>query len=73
MAGRAPQFDYLLKYITVGDLCVGKSNLLLRYSTGEFRSEYNSITGFESTAKNVNIDNLVYRIQLWDTGGQERF
>ena len=73
MAGRAPQFDYLLKYIIIGDASVGKSNLLLRYSTGEFRSEYQTTIGVEFAAKNVNIDNLVYRIQLWDTSGQEQF
>ena len=73
MAGRAPQFDYLLKYIIIGDASVGKSNLLLRYSTGEFRSEYQTTIGVEFAAKNVNIDNLIYRIQLWDTSGQEQF
>ena len=73
MAGRNPQYDYLLKYIIIGDACVGKSNLLLRYANGEFRSEYQTTIGVEFAAKNVNIDNLTYRVQLWDTSGQETF
>ena len=28
---KAAKFDYLLKYIIIGDAAVGKSNLLLRY------------------------------------------
>ena len=73
MAEQNPQYDYLLKYIIIGDACVGKSNLLLRYANGEFRSEYQTTIGVEFTAKNINIDNLSYRIQLWDTSGQETF
>ena len=73
MAGRAPQFDYLLKYIIIGDAHVGKSNLLLRYANGEFRSDYQTTIGVEFAAKNVNINDLIYRVQLWDTSGQEQF
>ena len=73
MAGRTPQYDYLLKYIIIGDAHVGKSNLLLRYANGEFRSDYQTTIGVEFAAKNVNINDLIYRVQLWDTSGQEQF
>ena len=73
MAGRTPQYDYLLKYIIIGDISVGKSNLLLRFIKGEFRSEYQTTIGVEFAAKNVDINNLIYRVQLWDTSGQEQF
>ena len=33
-------YNYLLKYVIVGDASVGKSNLLLRYTHGQFREEY---------------------------------
>ena len=32
-------FNYLLKYVIVGDASVGKFNLLLHYSHGQFREE----------------------------------
>ena len=66
-------FDYLFKYIIIGDAAVGKSNLLLRYSHGQFKPEYQLTIGVEFGAKNVKINNKVYRIQIWDTAGQENF
>ena len=66
-------FDYLFKYIIIGDAAVGKSNLLLRYAHGQFKPEYQLTIGVEFGAKNVEIRNKVYRIQIWDTAGQENF
>ena len=45
-------YDYLLKYIIIGDVNVGKTNLLLRYAHGQFRSDYNTTVGVEFGAKN---------------------
>jgi Ras-related protein Rab-2A len=66
-------FDYLLKYIIIGDAAVGKSNLLLRYAHGQFKPEYQLTIGVEFGAKNVTINNKIFRIQIWDTAGQENF
>ena len=66
-------FNYLLKYVIVGDASVGKSNLLLRYTHGQFREEYQLTIGVEFGSNNVIIDDKVYRIQIWDTAGQENF
>ena len=66
-------FDYLLKYIIIGDAAVGKSNLLLRYVHGQFKPEYQLTIGVEFGAKNINISSKVFRIQIWDTAGQENF
>jgi len=66
-------FNYLFKYIIVGDSSVGKSNLLLRYLNDKFEDEYQATIGVEFGAKNLEIDNITYRIQLWDTAGQEQF
>ena len=67
------QFDYLLKYIIIGDEEVGKSNLLSHYIDDRFTSEYQSTIGVEFRAKNVVIRNTTYRIQMWDTSGKENF
>ena len=67
------RFDYLFKYIIIGDAAVGKSNLLLRYAHGQFKPEYQLTIGVEFGAKNVSIGELSYRIQIWDTAGQENF
>ena len=63
----------LFKYIIIGDAAVGKSNLLLRYAHGQFKPEYQLTIGVEFGAKNIQIRNKIYRIQIWDTAGQENF
>ena len=70
---RGMNFNYLLKYVIVGDASVGKSNLLLRYTHGQFREEYQLTIGVEFGSSNINIDKNVFRIQIWDTAGQENF
>ena len=66
-------FNYLSKYIIIGDAAVGKSNLLLRYAHGQFKDEYQLTIGVEFGAKNISINDKIYRIQIWDTAGQENF
>ena len=66
-------FNYLLKYVIVGDASVGKSNLLLRYTHGQFREEYQLTIGVEFGSSNISIDDKIFRIQIWDTAGQENF
>lgn len=66
-------YDYLLKYIIIGDSGVGKSNLLLRYTDNKFNESHVLTLGVEFAAKNVTINNSVFRLQIWDTAGQEQF
>ena len=67
------KFDYLLKFIIIGDSSVGKSNILSVYRDGTFNEKSNPSIGVEFIAKNIEIDDLVFRIQIWDTAGQESF
>ena len=71
--GQPVNFHYLLKYIIIGDSAVGKSNILLRYIHDRFNEEFHSTIGVEFGAKNLQIDDKIYRIQIWDTAGQETF
>jgi len=66
-------FDYTLKYIIIGDAGVGKSNLVLQYVEKTFKSEYQITIGVEFAIKSVTIKDKIYRIQLWDTAGQENY
>ena len=66
-------YNYLLKFIIIGDAAVGKSNLLLRYTSGQFKEEYQLTIGVEFGSNNVIIGDNTYRIQIWDTAGQENF
>jgi Ras-related protein Rab-2A len=67
------QFHYLLKYIIIGNSSVGKSNLLLKFAHNKFLDEYQATIGVEFGAKNVEIDNKIFRVQIWDTAGQQNF
>ena len=73
MTSSSINFNYLFKYIIIGDAAVGKSNLLLRYAHGQFKQEYQLTIGVEFGAKNIQLNDKIYRIQIWDTAGQENF
>ena len=73
MATQALNFNYMLKYIIIGDSGVGKSNILLQYLQGKFNEEFQTTIGVEFGAKNLNLKDKIYRIQIWDTAGQEMF
>jgi GTPase SAR1 family protein len=60
-------YDYLFKIVLIGDSGVGKSNLLSRFTRGEFSLESKSTIGVEFATKNVAIDNKVVKAQIWDT------
>ena len=66
-------FNYLLKYIIIGDSGVGKSNILLRYQSNSFKEEFKTTVGVEFVSKTIDLNQSIYRIQIWDTAGQESF
>ena len=67
------QFDYLLKFIIIGDSSVGKSNILSVYRDGTFIEKLQPSIGVEFIAKNIRINDTIFRLQIWDTAGQESF
>lgn len=73
MTSNTVNFNYLFKYIIIGDSSVGKSNILLKYAHNQFKAEYQLTIGVEFGAKNIDINQKTYRIQIWDTAGQENF
>ena len=50
------QFDYLLKYIIIGDSSVGKSNIISVYRDGTFNEKKQPSIGVEFIAKNIRIN-----------------
>ena len=64
--------DYILNYIIIGDPAVGKSNLLLRYTEGEFNEEYKFTQGLAFGKKIIKIGDKNYSIKIYETNGQEK-
>ncbi|MFX0067801.1 MAG: Rab family GTPase [Promethearchaeota archaeon] len=66
-------YDYLFKTIVVGDGAVGKTSLTTRFSEENFSDEYKLTVGVSFAIKTIDVDGLQVKLQIWDTGGQERF
>jgi len=74
----ADEYDYLFKCIVVGDGGVGKTALTIRFSKGFFTEDYKMTIGVDFHVKTISIDTeeegpIKVKLQIWDTGGQERF
>lgn len=66
-------YEYLYKIVLIGDLGVGKSNLLSRFTRDEFNLESKSTIGVEFATRTLEIDGKRVKAQIWDTAGQERY
>ena len=65
--------DYTIKYIIVGNAYVGKSNIIYRFVENKFSENYKATINLDFSYKNMKINDKIFRIQLWDTAGQEEF
>ncbi|MGH0160489.1 UNVERIFIED_CONTAM: hypothetical protein FKN15_057562 [Acipenser sinensis] len=62
-----------LKIIILGSLGVGKTSLLHQYVHSKFYEDYRTTLGASVLSKIITVDNSAVKLQIWDTGGQERF
>ena len=66
-------YDYIFKLVLIGDTCVGKSCILVRFSDDIFDDNYVTTIGVDFRFKTMAIKNKIVKIQIWDTAGQERY
>lgn len=62
------------KLLIIGDVGVGKTSLIRRYTKGKFTDNCKPTIGVDFALKTLQWDNqTLIRAQLWDIAGQERF
>ena len=52
---------------------VGKSSIILRFTKDEFNASMVSSIGVDFKSKDITINNMKVKLQIWDTAGHERF
>ncbi|XP_043720377.1 ras-related protein RABC1 [Telopea speciosissima] len=67
-----PEFDYLFKLLLIGDSGVGKSSLLLSFTSDTFE-DLSPTIGVDFKVKLVTLRGKKLKLAIWDTAGQERF
>jgi len=73
MASEKEQFDYLFKFIIIGDAGAGKSCILHQFIENKFKKGSSHTIGVEFGSRIINISGKRIKLQIWDTAGQERY
>ncbi|KAF9496170.1 ras-domain-containing protein [Pleurotus eryngii] len=66
-------YDFLMKFIVIGEAGTGKSCLLHHFIHNSFKDHSQHTIGVEFSSRTVNLGEKRIKLQLWDTAGQERF
>ncbi|GAA5910111.1 uncharacterized protein JCM6883_000557 [Sporobolomyces salmoneus] len=61
------------KVVILGSQGVGKTSIIARCTTGQFRNSLSSTVGASLLTKKIAIEGTQVRFQIWDPAGQERF
>ena len=68
----AESYDFLLKFLIIGDAGSGKSCILHSFIENKFKAGSSHTIGVEFGSKIIRVGNKVIKLQIWDTAGQER-
>ncbi|EPS64354.1 hypothetical protein M569_10427, partial [Genlisea aurea] len=66
-------YDYIFKYIVIGDGGVGKSSLLFRLTENSFRQGYIPTSGLDFGVYQLEILGSSIKLHIFDTAGYESY
>ena len=67
-------YSYQFQYIVVGETSIGKTCLLLQFTTKKFSTSYEVTVGVDFGSTMIEIDRSTrLKLQIWDTSGQDAF
>ena len=61
------------KILVLGEIAAGKTCLIIRYTNGNFQEDSISTIGVDVKSKDVTVNKVKYKLNIWDTAGQEKF
>ena len=62
-----------IKVILLGNSGVGKTSIINRYVNNVYNSNCETTLGSTYSTREVIKDNVIYKLNLWDTTGQEKY
>lgn len=65
--------NYSFKCVLLGEGCVGKTSVVLRYVENKFNEKHLTTLQASFLNKKLNIGGKRVNLSIWDTAGQERF
>lgn len=72
-AGLSRSTNYTAKIVFVGDEGVGKSSMMMRYTDDQYTEGNRPTIGIDFKVKTLTMNDRIYKVQIWDTAGHERF
>ena len=65
--------DMVYKIVMLGECGTGKSSIADKFVDNNFQASQTSTIGVDFFNKIIEYNNKVFKIQIWDTAGQEKF
>ena len=67
------KYKYMFRICLIGNICVGKTSLLARYTDHCFKENYASTIGVDFRVITLKYKDIIAKVHIWDTAGHERF
>jgi small GTP-binding protein len=67
------EYDVLVKILLIGDAGVGKTSFCKKLMYDDFNGNYDTTIGIDFFIKYIEYNSKIFKLQIWDTAGQEQF